>query len=158
MAPGPIVGNSFLSKAVLIASAISSLDRPANTNSVFLTVIGTLNRAPAGLKQIGPRILGFQNTGSSTPAVHPRSTMHTKPFLPFTATSYPCGPNTITSASPEMDGGAALSAIAISALRSIMYCSTGAIFGYGVFASCAHAWHAAATTTTNAKLPKAISL
>src|ERR1700722_9968479 len=129
MAPGPIAGNSLLSKAALIASAIASLDRPDNTNSVFFTVMGTLNRAAGGLKQIGPRILGFQKTGSSTPAVHPRSTMQTKPFLPFTATSYPCGPITITSASAEMDGGAALWAIAISAFRSIMYCSTGAIFG-----------------------------
>src|SRR5271154_2189775 len=159
MAPGPIVGNSFLSKAVLIASAISSLDRPARTNSVFLTVMGTLNRAAGGLKQIGPRILGFQNTGSSTPAVHPRSTMHTKPFLPFTATSYPCRPITITSASAEMDGGAALSANAISALRSIMYCSTGAIFGYGVvFASSAFACQTAPATTTSTQLLNAMAL
>src|SRR5580692_7314607 len=60
------------------------------------------------------------------------------------------------SASPEMDSGAALRASTISASRSIRYCSSGAIFGYGAFASCACACHAAAITTTSVKLLNAI--
>jgi hypothetical protein len=59
----------------------------------------------------------------------------------------------MTSASREMDSGAALRASAISASRSsIRYWSTGAMFGYGVLVSCGCAFHAAPSTTTNAKL------
>jgi hypothetical protein len=91
-----------------------------------------MDRAAGGLKQIGPRSLGFQNCGSSNGDIHDRSTTHTKPFLPFTAVSYPCRPRTETSASRDMDSGAALRARAISAFRSIKYCSIGAMLGYGV--------------------------
>ena len=48
---------------------------------------GRKDRAAAGLKQAGPLALGFQNTGSSKLAVHPRRTMQTNPFLPRTAIS-----------------------------------------------------------------------
>src|SRR5258708_2511392 len=58
----------------------------------------------------------------------------------------------MTSASREMDSGAALRASVISACRSIRYRSSGAMLGYGVLASCACPWHAAASITTNAKL------
>ncbi len=62
----------------------------------------------------------------------------------------------MTSASREMDSGAALFASAISAFRSIRYWSNGAILGYGVWASCA--CRAATTMTTSAKLLNAIVL
>src|SRR6516225_837372 len=42
----------------------------------------------------------------------------------------------MTEASCEMASGAALRARAISASRSIKYCSTGAMVGYGCLASC----------------------
>src|SRR5579864_9471131 len=58
----------------------------------------------------------------------------------------------MTSASCEMDSSAALRANAISAFRSIMYCSGGAMLGYGDLASCACALHAALNATTNVKL------
>src|SRR5580704_11910798 len=65
--------------------------------------------------------------------------MHTNPFFPLTADSYACAPSTKTSASPEIDSGAALRANAISASRlAIMYCATGAMLGYEVLAFCAH--------------------
>src|SRR5215813_13049261 len=98
-------------------------------------VDGMLERAAGALKQIGARSLGFQKSGSSFPALHDRCTMHTKPFLPFTAVSKPLRLSTMISASSEMDLGAALRASAISASRSaIRYCSSGAMLGY--FASC----------------------
>src|SRR5215469_7436910 len=68
---------------------ISAFVRPANTISVLLLVVGKTDRAAGGLKQIGPRILGFQNSGASAGPIHPRSTAHTKPFFPSTAVSYP---------------------------------------------------------------------
>src|SRR5690349_21427286 len=42
------------------------------------------------------------------------------------------------SALSEMEAGAALFASAISAARSIRYCSTGAMLGYGFAVPCAH--------------------
>src|ERR1700730_5424585 len=99
-----------------------------------------MDRASGGLKQIGPRSLGFQNCGSSNGDIHARSTTHTKPFFPFTAVSYPWRPRTETSASRDMDSGAALRARAISAFRSIKYRSIGAMLEYGVLGSCACDW------------------
>src|ERR1700747_2744197 len=99
-------------------STIWDLESPANTNSVLLNVSGRMDRTAGGLKQIGPRIFGFQNSGKSNGDIHDRSTRQAKPFLPLTAVSYPRRPSTMTSASVEIDGGAALRAIAISAFRS----------------------------------------
>src|SRR5580658_582928 len=64
----------------------------------------------------------------------------------------------MTSASFEIESGAALLASAISASRSIMYCSSGAMFGYGVLPSPTPACHAVVRTTASTKLPKAIAL
>jgi hypothetical protein len=76
--------------------------------------------------------------------------MHTNPFFPLAAVSYACDPSTKTSASPEIDSGAALRASAISASRlAIMYCSTGAMLGYEVLALCADTGHAALNTRAN---------
>jgi hypothetical protein len=94
------------------------LDFPANTSLVFIKNVGTKVLAAAGLKQMGARTLGFQNSGSSVAAPQDRSTMHKKPFVPFTAVAYPCGPSTITSAASEIDGGAAVRASAISEFTS----------------------------------------
>src|SRR5260370_2903461 len=114
-----------------------------------------MDRAAGGLKQIGPRSLGFQNWGSSNGDIHDRSTTHTKPFLPFTAVSYPCRPRTETSAARDTDSGAALRAMAISAFRSIKYCSIGAMLGYGVFGPCAWDWHTPHSTIASATVPNA---
>src|SRR5580692_6656035 len=111
-------------------------------------------RAAGGLKQIGPRILGFQKLTASSPSngpIHPRSTTHTKPFLPLTAVSYPFRPRTKTSASLDIAAGAALRARAISAFRSVIkYWSSGAMLGYGALAFCACPCHAVLSTTTSA--------
>src|ERR1700686_3683072 len=65
----------------------------------------------------------------------------------------------MTSASREIASGAALRAMAISALRSaIRYWSSGAMLGYCALASFACACHAVLSTTTSAKLPSAIVL
>src|SRR6202030_196747 len=117
-----------------------------------------MDRAAGGLKQIGPRIFGFQNWGSSNGDIHARSTTHTKPFFPLTTVSYPCRPRTKTSASRDMDSGAALRARAISAFRSIKYWSSGAMLGYGALVSCARVCHGALTTTTSTKVSNAIVL
>src|SRR5882757_408409 len=112
---------------------------------------------------MGTRTFGFQKSGSAA-EVHPRPTTHTKPFVPLTAVSKPCRPRTRTSASCEMDSGAALRARAISAARSAMrYWSTGAIFAYGVVVdgvvvACATAWYAVPSTRSSAKLLIAIAL
>src|SRR5215469_2640602 len=97
---------------------ISAFVLPANTISVLLRVVGKTDRAAGGLKQIGPRTLGFQNSGASEGDIQPRSTTHTNPFLPSTAVSYPFFPSTRTVALCEIDSGAALRAKAISAFRS----------------------------------------
>jgi len=46
--------------------------------------------------------------------------MQRKPFLPPTAVEYPSRPSTLTSAPPQMAGGAALRANAISDATGIM--------------------------------------
>src|SRR6202035_473117 len=116
-----------------MALAISALERPANASSFLFKTIGTMDRAAGGLKQAGPRDLGVQNLGSSKPAVHDRSTRHTQPFFPGTAVSKPWRVSTRTVASADIEGGAALRANAISALRSAMrYGSTGPMVGSGV--------------------------
>src|SRR6185437_9880962 len=86
--------------------------------------------AAAGLKQMGPRTLGFQNPGSVVAEPHERSTKQRKPFLPRATVVYPSRPKTITVASADMEGGAALLANAISAFSGIKYWLTGAIDGY----------------------------
>src|SRR5580693_882755 len=117
---------------------------------------------------MGTRTFGFQKSASAAD-VHPRPTIHTKPFVPLTAVSKPCRPRTRTSASREMDSGAALRARAISAARSAMrYRSIGAIFAYGVVvdgvaAACAAAWFdtsrsAEPSTRSSAKLLIALAL
>src|SRR5512146_1981030 len=93
---------------------------------------------------------GFQNTGLTNSASHARSTRQTNPLLPLTAVSYPFGVSTMMVALPEMDGGAALFASAISALRSIIYWSTGAIVAYG--AACAADAHSNSAAQTDACL------
>src|ERR1700758_3509091 len=134
MAPGSRGCTSPFSNSALLPSIISAFVRPANTISVLLYVAGKTDRAAGGLKQIGPRILGFQNSGASDGDIHPRSTTHTKPFLPLIAVSYPLRARTKTSASLEIAAGAALRARAISVLRSaIRYCSSGAMLAYGPF-------------------------
>src|SRR5215469_6930443 len=136
MAPGSSAGSSPLANAVLLPAMISACVLPARAISVRLYVVGKTDRAAGGLKQIGPRTLGFQNSGASGGDIQPRSTTHTNPFLPATAVSYPCCPKTKTVASCEMDSGAALRAKAISAFRSaIRYSPTGAMFAYLVLAS-----------------------
>ena len=71
----------------LMASIICSLDIPESTSSVRLKVKGRIERTAGGLKQIGPRIFGFQNCAKSNGDIHDRSTRQTKPFLPLAAVS-----------------------------------------------------------------------
>ena len=118
IAPASSAGSSFLSRAELIASSIWDSDFPARASRVLAMTRGRYVRTAGGLKQIGPRILGFQNTGSPNPAVHERSTIHRKPFVPLAAVLYPSRSRTITSALSAMLFGAALLARATSALRS----------------------------------------
>src|SRR5579884_2755120 len=114
MAPGSSEGSSFRFSAAAMAGAISAFDLPASTSLVFIRKMGRKLLADDGLKQMGARTFGFQNSGSSVAAPHDRSTRQTKPLLPFTAVVYAFRPSTITSAASEMDGGAALRASAIS--------------------------------------------
>src|SRR6266567_3929035 len=58
----------------------------------------------------------------------------------------------MTSASREMESGAALRASVISASRSIRYWSSGAMLGYGVLGSWACVCHDAPSKTTSAKV------
>src|SRR5260370_1292855 len=116
-----------------MALAISALESPANANSFLFRTIGTMDRTAGGLKQAGPRDLGVQNRGSLKAAVNDRSTKHTQPFFPSLAVSKPCRVSTRTVASADIEGGAALRANAISALRSAMrYGSTDPMVGAGV--------------------------
>src|SRR5215469_10800606 len=110
MAPGSNGGSSFFSKAAVVAARISAFDLPASASLVFIRKMGRKLRAAAGLKQMGDRIFGFQNSGKSVAAPQPRSTTHTKPFLPCVLFMNPDRPRTITSASPEMEAGAPLRA------------------------------------------------
>ena len=122
-----------------------ALDFPSSTSRVFIRKMGRKVLAAAALKQLGARILGFQNSGSSVAWAHDRSTMQTKPFVPFTAVVKPVLPSTITSASSAIDFGAALRASAISELWSaIKYASSGAMAAYAAFSACAGAWLACA--------------
>src|ERR1700743_239442 len=105
-APGPGSVNVWLATAARVLSIICSLVAPARTHSVRLRYCGSSVRAATELKQFGDRILGFQNSGSSNPAAHERSTKQTKPFFPLMAVSYPLAPRTSTSASDEIEGGA----------------------------------------------------
>src|SRR5450432_968425 len=66
-------------------------------------------------------------------------------------------------ASRDMDAGAAVRAIAISASRSIRYWAMGAMSGYGdlvscAFASCAWSGHAAPNAATNTTFLHAAAL
>src|SRR5450432_3001101 len=116
--------------AALVRAIISGFDAPASTHSVRLRYWDRTSRAAGALKQLGERTLGFQNSASSNLSAQERSTMQTKSFLPLTAVSKPWPPSTSTSASAEIDGGAALRARAISSSRLAMrYCSLGAIVG-----------------------------
>src|SRR5215469_18305415 len=71
MAPGSSAGSSPCSNAALLPSMISAFVLPAKTISVLLYVLGKTDRAAGGLKQIGPRIFGFQNSGASAGDIHP---------------------------------------------------------------------------------------
>src|ERR1700722_6927651 len=133
-------------------SLTSSFDFPANSNFVLIKVSGSTVRAAAGLRQIGLRFLGVQNSALSNGFIHARSKMQTKPFLPSTAVSKPWGPRATTAASRDIDAGAAVRANAISALRSVIrYWLSGAMFGYAVLVSSACAHHAPPSTTSSAK-------
>src|SRR5487761_2255479 len=112
---------------------------------------------------MGLRFFGFQNSGLFSGPANALPTAHTKPFLPLTAISKFFSPSTMTSASRDIDAGAAVRASAISASRSIRYCAIGAMLGYGDLASCAFvscAWigHAAPNTATNIRIPPPIAL
>src|SRR5579862_608174 len=155
--------SSLLATAVLIASVIWALEAPANAMPVSLMAYGMRDRAAGGLKQMGLRFFGFQNSGLFNGPANALPTRQTKPFLPWTAVSKFFCPSTRTVASRDIDGGAAVRAIAISASRSIRYCSIGAMVGYGDLASCAlvpWAWigHAAANTATNTTFPHPVAL
>ena len=83
-----MAGSSLLSTAAAMALSTCAFVRPASTNSVVLMVHSRYDYAAAALSRIGTRTLGFQKSGSAA-AVHPRATMHTKQFLPFSAVSKP---------------------------------------------------------------------
>src|SRR5215475_5635660 len=100
----------WLATAALVFSISCCLLAPDSTHLVRSRYWGSSVRAAGELKQFGARSLGFQKSGSSKPAAQERSTKQTKPFLPLTAVSYPWLPSTRTSASAEIDGGAALRA------------------------------------------------
>src|SRR5581483_10378562 len=71
MAPGSSGGNSLRSSAAAAACAISAFDFPARASLVFMRKMGAKLLAAAGLKQMGERTFGFQNSASSLAA--PRS-------------------------------------------------------------------------------------
>src|SRR5215467_2048339 len=120
----------WLATAARALSIICALSTPASAHSVRFRYCGSTLRTAGGLKQLGARSFGFQNSASSKLAAQERSTKHTKPLLPLTAVAYPCLPSTSASASAEIEGGAAVRASVISSCASAMrYCSTGAIAG-----------------------------
>src|SRR5215475_7014464 len=98
---------------------------------------GKSDRAAGGFMQIGLRFFGLQNSGLFNGPANALPTTQTKPFLPWTAVSKFFCPSTKTSASRDIEGGAAVRASAISASRFIRYCSIGAMLGYGELVSCA---------------------
>src|SRR5690349_98982 len=114
---------------------------------------GNKDRAAGGLKQMGLRFFGLQNSGLRNGPANARPTRQTNPFLPRTAVSKFLSPSTMISASREIAGGAAVRASTISASRSIRYCSIGAMRGYGGLAFCAAVGHAAPNVMINATLP-----
>src|SRR5258708_40002182 len=110
---------------------------------------------------MGLRFFGFHNSGLFNGPANALPTAQTKPFLPWTAVSKFFCPSTRIVASRDIDDGAAVRASAISASRSIRYCSMGAMTGYGgllyfAFVACVLIRHPAPTTTTNSKLPHSI--
>src|SRR5215472_2277290 len=124
--------NVWLAYAAFDFSMICCLLAPANAHSVRFKYCGSTERTAGGLKQFGARILGSQNSVSPNGAVQARSMKQTKPFLPFTAVSYPWLPSTSTSALAEIDGGAALRASAISSSALMRYSASGAMTGWDV--------------------------
>src|SRR5260221_1001979 len=86
---------------------------------------------------MGLRFFGFQNSGLFNGPANALPTAQTKPFLPWTAVSKFFCPSTRIVASRDIDDGAAVRASAISASRSIRYCSMGAMTGYGGLLYCA---------------------
>src|SRR5208283_2796475 len=122
--------NSFFAIDAFMRARIASFDSPASASSVNLNSTGSAERTAGAFRHTGPRIFGFQYPGSSKPLVQDRSTKQTNPFLPVTAVWYPWRVSTMTVASLDIVGGAALRASAISASRSAMrYSSSGAITG-----------------------------
>src|SRR3984957_17619412 len=118
MAPGSSAGSSLLAKAASVACRISSFDFPVSTNLVFIRKIGTKVLVAAELKQCGARNLGLQKFSLSVGAPQRRSTRHMKPFLPGAPDLYPSRGRPLTSASSEIEGGAAVRASAISSFWS----------------------------------------
>src|SRR5262249_26047713 len=118
--PASGVPKVWLAIAARALSIICTLSTPASAHSVRFRYCGSTLRTAGGLKQFGARSLGFQNSASSKPADQERSTKHTKPFLPLAAVSYPCLPSTSTSASAEIESGAAPRASAISSCAVAM--------------------------------------
>ena len=141
-----------LTKAAWAFSIICALVRPARAHSVRCKYCGSTLRTAGGLKQFGARSLGFQNSGSSKPAVQARSIKHVQPLVPLTATLYPVFVNTSTVARAETDDGPPVRAIAISIAPGMRYFSTGAIVGYEeVCCTCACADAHAPSKTTSAR-------
>src|ERR1700679_2978432 len=142
---------------VLVRATISVLERPASAHRVLSRLTGSTLLTAAGLSQSGPRIPGFQNTESPKEANHERSTRQTKPFFPLMAVSYPSWPNTKTSASLEIEAGAARRASAISSDGlAIRYCSTGAMLENEVFfPSCAPAGPIVPNSKASPQIPGA---
>src|SRR5476651_2507238 len=103
----PAAGGVFAFADVFERSAIFSFETPDSAHSARSMIMGNTLRTAASFRQIGPRIFGFQNSGSSNALSQARSTRQTKAFVPFDTVSKPCAPKTSTSASSEIDAGAA---------------------------------------------------
>src|SRR5476651_1041075 len=116
---------------VLEFASIWSFESPESAHCARSMNMGKTVLTAAAFMQTGPRIFGFQNSGSLNALSQARSTMQTNPFVPFATVSKPCAPSTMTPASFEIDGAAALRASTISAELSIMYWLGGAMRGYG---------------------------
>src|SRR5215831_17695839 len=127
-----VESNSFVLMAAAIRVMISDRATPASTSSVRLSCIGRTDLAACGLRHVGARNLGFQNSGSAIGLCQLRSTRQTNPFLPLTAALYPRDVKTRISASFEIEGGAAVRASATSDSWSLIkYRSSGAMLLYG---------------------------
>src|ERR1035438_8064578 len=79
--------------------------------------MGTKVLAAAGLKQMGERTLGFQNSGSSVAAPHDRSTRQRKPLLPFTAVAYAFSLDTMLSSFEAWLAGASRDELTALSIR-----------------------------------------